>query len=110
MNAKQVAVVVVVFGLGLAAGKYGGSAKTPIRDRFFPVEGLSLDNVALIEREGTRNVKIATISHTTPSGIVRYGRGTSELQNANRIRIDGTFCGEKITMFGEIRDEVASRE
>lgn len=106
MNAKCAMIVIGAFGLGLAVGKYGGSSKLA-RDRIFPVEGLRFDDVRLMDRSGTRDVKIMTISHQTPTGPVRYGRGVNVDRIRDFVKIEGSFCGEKITLFGQVVDPIA---
>lgn len=106
----QVSGVIGVFVLGVALGKSFSKSSESLRDKVFPVEGLKFENVSLTGKAGTREAKIMTISHTTPTGVVRYGRGIDPDQTRDRFRLDGTFCGEKITVFGELLEDPSSQE
>lgn len=101
---SQIAVIIAVFVFGWLLGKTGTTKTTDYRSTVFPVEGLQFNNVTLTTKSGTSDTKIMTISHTTPSGVVRYGRGVDPDNTRSHLRMDGTFCGEKITIFGEVLD------
>ena len=108
MKAKFAAALFAVFFVGIALGKYSGRTQSSTRP--VPAEGLWIDELVVADGpDVTRRIKIATISHETPFGSVRYGHANESDVSENTALITGTFCGDRITAFGFVKQEQVSQ-